>query len=79
MNIPIPQYFGLYNSAKRTSKGFSSQAVYYNNMVFGGAAKASDCIACGSCEQACPQHLMIREYLKEVAGKFESKVLPVKK
>ena len=32
-----------------------------------------------SCEQACPQHLTIREYLKDVAAKFESKVLPVKK
>ena len=72
MNIPIPQYFELFNSAERINTGSSSHKVYYNNMVVGGTAKASDCIGCGSCEQACPQHLTIREYLKEVAGKFES-------
>ncbi len=69
--IAIPQYFAAYNSIMRTSKGFSSQLVYYNNTVLNNHGRASECIKCGKCEQACPQHLPIREYLKDVAAKFE--------
>lgn len=69
--IAIPQYFALYNSIARTTGSFSSQAVYYNNLVLAGHGKASDCIECGLCEKACPQHLSIRDYLKDVKMKFE--------
>ena len=68
--IAIPQYFALYNSISRTTGSFSSQAVYYNNISL-KHGKASDCIGCGQCERACPQHLPIRQFLKEVAEKFE--------
>lgn len=69
--IAIPQYFALYNSISQTTGSFSSQAVYYNNISL-KHGKASDCIGCGQCENACPQHLTIREYLKDVAAKFEA-------
>ena len=69
-DIAIPQYFALFNSLSRTTGSFSSQAVYYNNLSL-AHGKASDCIGCGQCERACPQHLPIRAYLKDVAGKFE--------
>lgn len=69
--IAIPQYFALYNSISRTTGSFSSQAVYYNNISL-KHGKASDCIGCGQCEKACPQHLPIREYLQDVAAKFEA-------
>lgn len=69
--IAIPQYFALFNSVSRTTGSFSSQAVYYNNIAL-KHGKASDCIGCGQCERACPQHLPIREHLKEVADKFEA-------
>ena len=71
MKIAIPQYFAAYNSIMRTSKGFSSQLVYYNNTVLNHHGRASECIKCGKCEQACPQHLTIRDYLEDVAAKFE--------
>lgn len=69
-NIAIPQYFALYNNISRTTGSFSSQAVYYNNTAL-THGKASDCIGCRQCEQACPQHLPITEHLKAVAEKFE--------
>ncbi len=78
--IAIPQYFALYNSVMRTSGSFSSQQVYYNNIVLNDHGKASDCIKCGKCEQACPQHLSIREYLGKVEEKFEGQsIIPVRK
>lgn len=70
-NIVIPKYFALYNSIERTTGSFSSQAVYYNNISLAAGSRASDCVGCGQCEKACPQHLPIREYLKMAAEKFE--------
>lgn len=69
--IAIPQYFALYNSIARTTGSFSSQAVYYNNISL-KHGKAGDYIGCSQCEKACPQHLPIRKYLQDVAGKFEA-------
>lgn len=72
MNIAIPKYFSLYNTEhlEDKSKPWTPQAEYYDRLThtFG---KASDCIECGQCENICPQHLKIREYLKDVAKKFE--------
>ena len=70
--IAIPKYFSLYNADKQEleGKGWTPQGEYYNRLtaVFG---KASDCIGCGQCERACPQHLPIIRHMKEVAEYFE--------
>lgn len=78
-NIAIPRYFVLYNSMGQHTGAFSSHAVYYNNIVQAGAGKAGECIGCGLCEQACPQHLPIRDLLKKVAEKFEGTAFPTRK
>jgi predicted aldo/keto reductase-like oxidoreductase len=71
-NIAIPDYFALYNSAKRAvTDNISSQFVYYLNLT-SNHGKASDCIDCKQCEKSCPQHLKITEYLKDVSAEFEA-------
>jgi len=69
--IAIPDYFALYNSAMRAvTSNISSQFVYYLNLA-SKHGRASDCIECHQCEDACPQHLQITELLKDVAAKFD--------
>ncbi len=72
MKIAIPKYFSLYNADKQEikEKGWTPQGVYYERLTndFG---KASACVGCGQCEKACPQHLPIVKYLKDVAEYFE--------
>ena len=68
--IDIPALFACLN-AKR-AYGDRGQAFYYNNVHTKGRGRASDCVRCGRCEHACPQHLPIRELLQEVAAEFEA-------
>ena len=67
--IDIPALFACLN-AKR-AYGDRGQAFYYNNVHTKGHGRASDCVRCGRCEHACPQHLPIRELLQEVTAEFE--------
>ena len=69
--IPIPDLFALMN-AKQIHQGGNAD-FYYDVVCAGdGTGKASDCIGCGACERACPQHLPIRQLLQDVAKAFES-------
>ena len=72
-NIPIPQYFSLYNADLQevSSKGWLPQQSYYQALTL-KHGKASQCISCGQCEGVCPQHLPIIEDLKLVADRFEN-------
>ena len=62
MNIPIPEIFTVENR-KAGSPFFRTLREY--SIVTQGKGKASDCIACGQCENACPQHLPIIELLEK--------------
>ena len=71
VSIRIPDMFSAYN-AHETFHNWNT-GYYYNNVITGnGHAKASECLACGMCEEVCPQHLEIRDLLKTVAKAFEA-------
>ena len=62
MNIPIPEIFTVQNR-KKGSVEFRTRREY--TIVTAQRGKASDCIQCGQCEAACPQHLPIIQLLDD--------------
>lgn len=70
MDISIPDLFACYNA--KTVFHDWNQDFYYGAVHTAGHGKASDCVCCGQCEEACPQHLPIRELLQKVAEEFET-------
>lgn len=65
--IAIPDLFTHLNDRILTGDE-KYDAMYRASIAQGGAA--SDCIKCGKCEDACPQHLPIRRLLRRVASTF---------
>lgn len=70
-NISIPDLFACMNTKKLYHDWNTDY--YYGEVCTKNKGKASDCIKCGKCETACPQHLKIRELLESVAKEFEHK------
>ena len=67
--IPIPDIFSAAN--KQLGSGQMAQAVDDYRKVAKEGHRASDCIGCGQCERACPQHLPIIAHLKQCAEQLE--------
>ena len=68
-HIAIPDLFALMNT-KQIYHDWNAD-YYYNVVHTAPGRRASDCIRCGKCEKACPQHLPIRSLLQDVAKEFE--------
>jgi len=62
-NFAIWNKYGMYGNAEEAKSR-------YNGMK--PEEKASMCKECGACEKLCPQHLPIREHLKQVAATMEN-------
>jgi predicted aldo/keto reductase-like oxidoreductase len=75
--VDIPFCFSYYNS-KHLFKVKNAQwqyTAFAGGIMSGKPSLASLCKQCGKCEKACPQHIAIREKLKEVADDMEPAVL----
>ena len=59
--IDIPGVFACLNDKRQGAEGADARYAAYEN-------KADSCVGCGQCEEVCPQHLHIRQLLKDVAG-----------
>lgn len=72
-HIAIPQYFSIYNEIMREDMEQKGWTVSFTNydILTETYGKAKECIACGQCEEMCPQHLPIIENLKKVSEKFD--------
>ncbi|MBR3245891.1 MAG: aldo/keto reductase [Parasporobacterium sp.] len=63
--VNIPGIFRSYNKMYSESK-FSGRREYFQTIAINGEPSyATQCIGCGKCEKHCPQHIPIREKLKE--------------
>ena len=67
MRINIPGVFRCVNDRIK----FPNRPNSRYSWVTRDGGKASDCIECGACEAICPQHLEIRDLLKQAAEQFE--------
>ena len=67
--INIPALFQAYNNVVQFGDNEVSRRSYKNAVAERGLA--SSCVSCGMCEEQCPQHLEIRELLKDVTKMFE--------
>lgn len=72
-NIAIPEYFALKNNHDSLENVgyFANQTNYYSNLTK-THGKAGDCVECGTCEENCPQHIKIRDMLKQVSAVFDA-------
>ena len=67
-HIRIPDLFACMNDKTLFDDW---NADYYYEINTAEQNRASDCIRCGQCEKICPQHLPIRDLLRQVAEKME--------
>lgn len=68
MNIPIPEIFTVKNR-QRGNEAFRGVREY--TIATEGRGKASDCIECGQCQNACPQQIEVMKHLKDCVAQFE--------
>lgn len=67
--IPIPEIFAAMN--KRLGNGQIEEAVSDYRKAAEEGHRASDCVGCGQCERACPQHLPVTEHLRQCVEELE--------
>lgn len=77
--VDIPMCFSYYNTKHLfKEKHTGMQYMGFTSGISGGKpSNASLCIGCGKCEKVCPQHIPIRQKLKEVSKDLENPIVAV--
>ena len=63
--VKIPRIFQNYDETLLHGRNMDSYREFYGKLSADNG-DFSQCIDCGMCEDACPQHLPIRQYLREI-------------
>lgn len=70
-HIPIPDIFAARNRQLVWNQVARGREDYEKAVGADGAGRASDCIACGQCEAACPQQIHVVDWLRDCAAALE--------
>ena len=70
-NVDIPGTFAAYNRRFSEGKGAALMEYFMCTAMRKTSAAASNCIKCGKCEKHCPQHIEIRQELKNARRQLE--------
>ena len=73
-NVDIPGTFAAYNRRYQEGKFGALKDYVMCTMLRKNSTGASNCVQCGKCEKHCPQHIPIREKLKEAQKELEGPV-----
>ena len=66
--VEIPDILGLYNEYYMSGQSGEIKKKYLEKIRPEG--RADKCVACGRCEEQCPQHLPIRRFMAEIPRVF---------
>ena len=70
-NVDIPGTFAAYNHLYTEGKFHGLKEYFMCTAARKTSTAASNCIGCGKCEQHCPQHIAIRQELKNAQKELE--------
>lgn len=75
--VDIPFCFSYYNAKHlfRAWRAGFQYIAFTSGLMSGKPSSASLCKQCGKCEKACPQHIPIRDKLREVAADMEPAII----
>lgn len=75
--VDIPTCFAAYNRCYTDGRLHGLISYIMTTSLTDSPKTASKCVKCGACEKKCPQHLLIRDGLDEVAAVLEGAVYKV--
>lgn len=78
-SVDIPGTFSAYNKKYTDGKFTALKEYIMCTAMRKDSTAASNCVACGKCEQHCPQNIQIREELKKAKKELEGPIYKVAK
>ena len=78
-NVDIPGTFSAYNKRYSDGKYEAWNEYLMCTVMRKDATSASNCVGCGLCEKHCPQHINIRQELKNASNALEGPIYKLAK